>query len=441
MEGERHMQTNNATLQPATASASRTNPTKALLLSIVPGLGQLYNRRWIKGSLLLILGLSIIFSLTVPLANGIVGLVTLGDTPDVDDSRTLLVAGILSLITTIILLGLYTLNLMDAYKDAQNRQAGFRKPSMKQAFHDSYERGFPYFVVVPSFIMMALVVIFPLLFMISMAFTNYNLYNSPPAHLLDWVGIANFKALFTEAVWTKSLLSVLGWTIVWTLVATTLQIVVALLLAVMVNDKRVIGKKLIRTVFILPWAVPSFMTILVFAAMFNDNFGAINRDIFSHFGVLIPWLSDPFWSRVALIGIQVWLGFPYVFTLFTGVLQSASKDWYEAADVDGGSRWAKFRYITFPHVMYATAPLLIMQYSQNFNNFNLIYLFNKGGPPVSGQNSGATDILISWVYSLTFKENNYKMAAAISIIMGIVVAGFALYQFRKTRSFREEGMY
>ncbi|MFD0672372.1 ABC transporter permease subunit [Cohnella sp. GCM10027633] len=435
------MQTKSATLQPATAARNRANPMTALLLSIVPGLGQLYNRRWIKGTILFILGLSIIFSLTVPLANGIVGLVTLGDTPDVDDSRTLLVAGILSLITTIILLGLYTLNLLDAYKDAKSGAEGFRKPSMKQAFHDSYERGFPYFVVVPSFIMMALVVIFPLLFMISMAFTNYNLYNSPPAHLLDWVGFANFKSLFTEAVWTKSLLSVLGWTIVWTLVATTLQIVVALLLAVMVNDKRVIGKKLIRTVFILPWAVPSFMTILVFAAMFNDNFGAINRDIFSHFGVLIPWLSDPFWSRVAIIGIQVWLGFPYVYTLFTGVLQSTSKDWYEAADVDGGSRWAKFRYITLPHVMYATAPLLIMQYAGNFNNFNLIYLFNKGGPPVSGQNSGATDILISWVYSLTFKENNYKMAAAISIIMGIVVAAFALYQFRKTRSFREEGMY
>jgi len=435
------MQTRNATLRPATAAAARTHPTTALLLSIVPGLGQLYNRRWIKGAILLILGLSILFTLTVPLANGLVGLVTLGDTPDVDDSRTLLVAGILSLITTILLFGLYTLNLMDAYKDAKKMREGFRKPSMKQAFHDSYERGFPYFVVVPSFIMLALVVIFPLLFMISMAFTNYNLYNSPPAHLLDWVGFANFQALFTEAVWTKSLLSVLGWTVVWTLVATTLQIALALGLAVMVNDRRVVGKKLIRTVFILPWAVPSFMTILVFAAMFNDNFGAINRDIFSHFGVIVPWMSDPFWARVAIISIQVWLGFPYVFTLFTGVLQSTSKDWYEAADVDGGSRWAKFRYITFPHVMYATAPLLIMQYSQNFNNFNLIYLFNKGGPPVPGQNSGATDILISWVYSLTFKENNYMMAAAISIIMGVVVAAFALYQFRKTRSFREEGMY
>lgn len=434
------MQINNASLQPATAG-SRVNPTTAMLLSIVPGLGQLYNRRWIKGMILLVLGLSIVGSMLVPLAHGLTGLATLGDSPDEDDSRTLLVAGILSLITTIILLGLYTLNLRDAYQDAKKRREGVRKPSVRQAFRDSYEHGFPYFVLVPSFIMMALIVIFPLMFMISMAFTNYNLYNSPPAHLLDWVGFANFKALFAESVWTKSLLSVLGWTVVWTLVATTLQIVVAFFLAVLVNDKRVRFKKLIRTVFILPWAVPSFMTVMVFAAMFNDSFGAINRDIFSHFGVQIPWLSDPTWARVAIICIQVWLGFPYVFTLITGVLQSISKDWYEAADVDGGSRWAKFRYITMPHVLFATAPLLIMQYSYNFNNFNLIFLFNKGGPPVSGQNSGATDILISWVYSLTFNENNYKMAAAISIIMGIVVAGFAFYQFRRSRSFREEDMY
>lgn len=429
-------------LEPAPASRQNNhNPALATVLSIVPGLGQLYNRRWIKGIVFLVIGLSLIAALSVPIANSIAGMITLGDNPETDDSRNLLVQGLLSSIIGIILLGLYVLNLLDARKDAKKRQAGARTPSVRQAFQDSWEHGFPYFVVVPNFIMMALIVIFPLLFMISLAFTNYNLYNSPPAHLLDWVGFANFKSLFTEAVWSKSLITVLAWTVVWTLVATTLQIVLAFFLAVLVNDSRIKFKRLIRTVLILPWAVPSFMTVLVFTAMFNDTFGAINRDIFSHFGVTIPWLSDPTWARIAIISIQVWLGFPYVFTLITGVLQGISKDWYEAADVDGGSRWKKFRFITMPHVLFATAPLLIMQYSYNFNNFNIIYLFNKGGPPVPGQSSGATDILISWVYSLTFKENNYKMAAAVSIIMGIVVAAFALYQFRRTRSFREEDMY
>ncbi|MFC4101249.1 sugar ABC transporter permease [Paenibacillus xanthanilyticus] len=416
-------------------------PKTAALLSVIPGLGQFANRRYVKGFIFLALAASFAIALLPWIGDGIVGLVTLGDTPEVDDSRTLLVEGILTVIVLVILAGLHALNMMDAYHDAGKRARGAFQPSVRTSFQDSWERGFPYFIVIPTFIMLAMIVIFPLVFMVCMAFTNYNLYNSPPAHLLDWVGFANFKALFTESVWTTSLLSVLGWTVVWTLVATTLQIALAFFLAVMVNDARVKGKKAIRTVFILPWAVPSFMTVLVFAAMFNDTFGTINLDIMSLFGTSIPWLTDPTWSRVAIILIQIWLGFPYVFTLFTGVLQSISKDWYEAADVDGGTRWNKLRHITFPHMMYATAPLLIMQYSYNFNNFNIIYLFNKGGPPVPGQNSGATDILISWVYSLTFKENNYMMAAAISILMGLIVAAFALYQFRRTRSFKEEGVY
>ncbi len=200
-------------------------------------------------------------------------------------------------------------------------------------------------------------------------------------------------------------------------------------------------KKLIRTIFILPWAVPAFVTILIFSAMFNDDFGAINRDIIIPLigGDGIPWLSEPIYARTAVILIQTWLGFPFIFALFTGVLQSISKDWYEAADVDGGTRFQKFRYITFPHVMFATAPLLIMQYAQNFNNFNIIYLFNEGGPPVRNQNAGGTDILISWVYKLTFDTNNYAMAAVISLIMGLIISGFAFYQFRQTKSFKEEG--
>lgn len=421
---------------------SAHSPRLAVLLSLIPGLGQLYNRRFIKGSLILFLSACLAVALPVPLANGIVGLITLGSDPEIEDSRTLMVEGLLSLIVLVIMAGVYVLNLRDARKDALRIRQGVRIESVRQAFQDSWQHGFPYFIIIPTFIMLVMIVIFPLVFMISLAFTDYSLYNSPPAHLLNWVGFENFRELFMEPLWAKSLLSVLSWTVVWTLLATTLQIGLGLFLAVLVNDSRVRFKKLIRTVFILPWAVPSFMTILVLAAMFNDTFGAINVDILSHFGISIPWLTDATWARVAIILVQIWLGFPYVFTLFTGVLQSISRDWYEAADVDGGTRWNKFRYITFPHLMYATAPLLIMQYSHNFNNFNIIYLFNKGGPPVPGQNSGATDILISWVYSLTFSENsNYKMAAVISIIMGIVVAGFALYQFRRTRSFREEGMY
>jgi arabinogalactan oligomer/maltooligosaccharide transport system permease protein len=178
---------------------------------------------------------------------------------------------------------------------------------------------------------------------------------------------------------------------------------------------------------------------MIFSALFNDQFGAINRTILSALRIApIPWLTDPLYTKIALISIQVWLGFPFLFALFTGVLQSTSQDVYEAADVDGASRWQKFRHITLPHVLFATAPLLIIQYTSNFNNFNIIYLFNGGGPAVRGQTAGGTDILISWVYKLTFTTNNYNMAAAISLIIGLIVIAFAFFQFRRTRSFREE---
>ncbi|HEX7057127.1 MAG TPA: ABC transporter permease subunit [Bacilli bacterium] len=428
-----------------TTSSSRQNrrhsTTVATILSIIPGLGQLYNRRYIKGILLFVIFVSFFTVFYNFLNIGFWGIYTLGTIAELDDSRALLVQGLLAIIISGFAVLLYVVNFIDARKDAQKIKQGIRIVSVSEAFSRTWDHGFPYFIVLPGFFILMFVVVFPLLFMICLAFTNYNLYNAPPAKLLDWVGLENFKSLITEPLWRKSLLSVLTWTIVWTVVATTLQIALALFLSVLVNDARVKFKRLIRTVFILPWAVPSFVTILVFAAMFNDDFGAINRDVLAPFGLHVPWMTDPNWAKFTIIMIQVWLGFPFVFALFTGVLQSISKDWFEAADVDGGSRWQKFRYITFPHVMYATAPLLIMQYAGNFNNFNIIYLFNKGGPPVFGQNAGGTDILISWVYKLTFDSNNYMMAAAISIVMGLFVAIFALYQFSKTRSFREEDVY
>ncbi|MFD3270834.1 ABC transporter permease subunit [Paenibacillus dendritiformis] len=418
---------------------SAHNPKLAMLLSIIPGLGQLYNRRYIKGSLFLILFFSFFIVFADFLNIGYWGLMTLGTLEGVDDSRSLLIQGIISVILTVFLLIFYWINLTDARNDAQKIREGWKITTIREGFKQAWDKGVPYLFVGPGIFMITFVLILPLLFMVSLAFTNYNIYNSPPRFLLDWVGFENFKNIFSVPIWRNTFFSVLSWTLVWTFVATTLQISLALFLAVIVNDKRVKFKKFIRTMLILPWAVPSFVSILVFAAMFNDQFGAVNRQILGPLGLSIPWMSDPLWTKVAIIIIQVWLGFSFVFALFTGVLQSISSDWYEAAEVDGASKWQRFRYITLPHVLFATAPLLIMQYTGNFNNFNLIYLFNQGGPPVRGQSAGSTDIVISWVYKLTFETLNYNMAAVISIILGLIVATVAFFQFRRTRSFKEEG--
>lgn len=422
------------------SSASRQHsPTTAMLLSIIPGLGQVYNRRYLKGLLLFIVGASFVSVFSEFLNIGYWGLVTLGTLEGVDDSRSLLIRGIISVILTGFALTFYVINLIDARREAVKIQKGWRITTIREGFTTAWNSSFPYVLVTPALFMIIFVLVLPLLFMISLAFTNYNIYNSPPRFLLSWVGFENFINVFSVPIWRETFFSVLSWTIIWTLVATTLQIGLALFLAVIVNDKRVRFKKFIRTFLILPWAVPGFVSILTFAGMFNDQFGAVNNLLLAPFGIHIPWMTDAMWTKVAIIFVEVWLGFAFVFALFTGVLQSVSGDWYEAAEVDGANKWQKFRYITLPHVLFATAPLLIIQYTGNFNNFNLIYLFNQGGPPVRGQSAGSTDIVISWVYKLTFDTMNYNMAAVISIMLGIIVAAFAFIQFRRTRSFKEGG--
>ncbi|GAA4058541.1 carbohydrate ABC transporter permease [Amphibacillus indicireducens] len=418
------------------------NPRVALILSIIfAGLGQLYNRRYVKGSLFVILEIAFFVIFGRFLSTGIWGLTTLGTIAGVDHSVFLLVYGLISLVIIFFAVVLYIFNIKDAHKQAKLIQSGWEPPNFINSIREGYEKSFVYILTIPGLILLVFTVVLPLLFALSLAFTDYNLYNSPPRNLLNWVGFKNFIDLVNIPLWRDTFLSVLSWTLVWTFVATSLQIVLGLFLAVLVNDARVKFKKFIRTVLILPWAVPGFVSIIIFAAMFNDDFGAINRDIIMPLfgGNGIPWLSNPAYTKSALIFIQTWLGYPFIFALFTGVLQSISKEWYEAADVDGATRWQKFRNITLPHVLYATAPLLIIQYTTNFNNFNVIYLFNQGGPAVKGQSAGGTDILISWVYNLTFDTNNYNMAAAVSLVIGLIVIIFAIFQFRRTRSFKEEG--
>lgn len=420
----------------------KLNPTVAMVLSILlAGLGQIYNKRYVKGISFILLEIAFIITTFDFLHLGLWGITTLGTIPGVDHSIFLLVYGIVAILILVFAITFYVFNVIDARKQAMKLNTGWEPPTFSQALRNGYDKAFPYIMTAPGLILLVFTVVFPLLFAIALAFTNYDLYNSPPRNLVEWVGFSNFGKLVTVDLWKNTFLSVFTWTIVWTLVATSFQIVVGLFLAVLVNDPRVKFKKTIRTILILPWAVPGFVSILIFAAMFNDQFGAINRDIIIPLvgGEGLPWLTNPVYTKIALIMIQTWLGYPFIFALFSGVLQSISSEWYEAAEVDGATRWQKFRHITLPHVLFATAPLLIIQYTTNFNNFNIIYLFNEGGPAVQGQNAGGTDILISWVYKLTFETNNYSMAAAISLIIGLIVSVFAIFQFRRTSSFKEEG--
>ena len=223
--------------------------------------------------------------------------------------------------------------------------------------------GYPYFITSPAFVLLVFSVIFPILFSFALVFTNYDLYHSPPASLVDWVGLDTLKQIFTVDIWRSTFFDVLGWTIVWTLVASTLQISIGIFLAVVVHQKGLRFKKFFRTILVLPWAVPGFVTILIFTGLFNDTFGAINNSILPMFGLdPIPWLTSAPWTRIALLLIQSWLGFPYIFIVTTGVLQSIPEDLYEAATIDGATSIQKFKNITLPLILYSIAPIIITQY-------------------------------------------------------------------------------
>lgn len=411
---------------------------KAGILSVIPGLGQLYNKQIIKGILFMMIALSYVLLFASFISVGLWGIVTLGTTLPRDNSIFLLARGVLSLIILAIGALLFIGNIVDAYKNGAKRDEGHQLYTIRQDLKNLVSQGYPYLISGPSLIMLIFTVVFPILFSFALAFTNYNLYNSPPAKLVSWVGLETFKNIFTVDIWRSTFIDVLGWTVVWTLCATILQVSLGIFLAVVVHQKDVKFKKLIRTILILPWAVPGFVTILIFAGMFNDTFGVINTTILPMLGLgAKPWMTNHNYTRVALVLIQGWLAFPYIFIVTTGVLQSIPDDLYEAAVIDGASAFRKFKDITLPLILMSIAPILITQFTFNFNNFNIIYLFNGGGPAVPGSSAGGTDILVSWIYKLTMQSSQYSLAAALTILLSVFVIGIALWQFKKTSSFKE----
>lgn len=411
---------------------------KAALFSIIPGVGQLYNRQWVKGFIFIVLTIAYTIAFGNIINMGIWGLRTLGTELPRDNSVFLLAEGILALIILVFGVIIYYFNIKDAYTNGKKRDEDKPMFSIRDHYQALISEGYPYLVSGPALILLVFTVIFPILFSFALAFTNYDLYHSPPANLFDWVGLKTFAKIFTVDIWRSTFFDVLGWTIIWTLVATTLQVGIGIFLAVLVNQKDIKFKKTIRTLLVLPWAVPAFVTILIFAGMFNNSFGAINNDVLAFFGVSpIPWMTDAIWTRIALISIQGWLGFPYVFVVTTGVLQSIPEDLYEASTLDGASIFQQFRNITLPLILISMAPIIITQYATNFNNFNIIYLFNGGGPSISGSTAGGTDILVSWIYKLTMQSSQYALAAALTILLSVFVMGIALWQFRRTDSFKE----
>ncbi len=250
------------------------------------------------------------------------------------------------------------------------------------------------------------------------------------------VGPDNYNRVWSNSAIRDPFIRVFAWNFAFALLSVALSMALGLGIALTLHRSGLKGVKFYRSLLIIPYAVPSFLSALVWQGMLNRNFGIINR----MFHLDINWLLDPWWARFSVVLVNIWLGFPYMFLVCTGALQSIPSDLMEAAQIDGASASQRFRKVTWPLLLITLAPLLIASFAFNFNNFNTVFLLTGGGPPVPGSQTpaGATDILITYTFRLAFeggRGQDFGFAAAISVMIFFVVATISAISFRRTKAF------
>jgi len=261
---------------------------------------------------------------------------------------------------------------------------------------------------------------------------------------IESIQFTNFRDFFISPALRGPLVRIILWNFAFAFFSLLFSFSLGLAIAILFNDKFFPFKRLIRSLLIIPYTIPALITILIWRGMLNPELGVFDRMLESLFGWAPPWFTDQWWAKIAILIVNLWLSYPYFMLVCSGALQSISEDYYAAARVDGASTWQQFWNITLPLLMVAVGPLLVASFTFNFNNFNLIYLFNQGLPPMAGTPTpaGHTDILISYVYNLAFTGSrgvNYGFASAITIVIFLIVSVITLFQFRFTNMWEEVG--
>jgi arabinogalactan oligomer/maltooligosaccharide transport system permease protein len=296
-----------------------------------------------------------------------------------------------------------------------------------------------YVYTVPALVAMLLLVFLPFLYGLVLSFTNANIYNSDKPLAELWVGLANFGDILTDwrvfertpeglvfdyhnFYWT------LGFTAVWTVSNVLLGVTLGLALALALNTRGLRLRPLYRVLLILPWAMPNYISALIFRGMFHQQFGVVNqlRQLFG--AAPLAWFDSPLTSFLALLTTNGWLSFPFMMVVSLGALQSIPADLYEAARVDGATRWQQFRAITLPSLRPALVPAVILSVIWTFNQFNVVYLVSAGEP------AGATEILITQAFKIAFEQYRYGYAAAYSMLIFLILLAYGTWQNRVTKA-------
>lgn len=358
-----------------------------------------------------------------------------------DNSMLILLYGVLTLILCLLFLWVYCLNIRSSYRAHSLRQAGRPLPTFRQDLADLADRRYHVSLLSLPTLLVGMFTVLPLIFMVLMAFTNFDKAHQPPANLFTWIGWDNFKDVF----WQDPLKSftfgkLLGWTLVWAVFATFTSYIFGVILALMINKKGIRLKKFWRTIFVLTIAVPQFVSLMLMSQVLHDQ-GVLNTILKNLHWITesIPFLTDATLARISVIVVNMWVGIPYTMLITTGILMNIPADLYESARIDGAGPVKTFFKITMPYMLFVTTPYLITQFVGNINNFNVIYLLTGGAPlTLDYYQAGKTDLLVTWLYKQTVNEQNYNLASTIGILVFLISAGFSLLVYRSSASSKKE---
>ena len=351
-------------------------------------------------------------------------------------------------------------NVVNVYELQKQAQRGKHVNTFVEDLREYLDKKFHITLLSLPVLGIVVFTLIPMLLLILVAFTNYDQQHMPPTNLFSWVGFSNFVTLFGGGITTTfgyAFIRILGWTIIWSFFATLTTYLGGILMSLLLNSKLTRGTKIWRTMLVVTIAVPQFVSLLLMRNFFANS-GIVNticanigltgflRDIGLISTSYIPFMTAPGWVHVMIILINIWIGIPYQMLIATGVLMNLPTDQIESARIDGASPFQVFKSITMPYMLQVTGPALITDFVKNFNNFNVIYLLTQNVFVTTNQfmaNSQAkeTDLLVTWLFTLTQDYYNYKMASVIGIMVFIVCAVFTLVGFNFMISGDKEGTY
>ena len=428
--------------------------------SIIWGLGNIARKQIVKGLLFLIMEITFVVFFFRYGISFISGLITLGtkksgetfnETLQIyeyvqgDNSMLFLLYGIFTLFVIVGAVFVWRSAMKSAYEAQYNYNRGQHVNTFKQDIDDLFNGKIHRTLLFLPVMCVIVFTILPLIFMISMAFTNYDRLHQPPGQLFNWVGFDNFgKILSADTGLGTAFWHVLGWTLIWAVFATVLNYLFGMILALVINRNGTRFKSFWRFIFILSIAVPQFVSLLVLRLMLDPD-GAVNV-LLRQLGLIgasqsLPFWTNATWARISIIVVNLWIGIPYTMLQTTGILKNIPGELYESAKIDGANAVYIFFKITLPYMMFVMTPYLITQFIGNINNFNVIYLLTKGAPAAMEYHNGTagkTDLLVTWLYKLTIDFKDYNLGAVIGILVFVLSATFTLITYRRTGSYKRE---